>query len=237
MADDIVLEYKRVDGDRCHGRIYQGDRTFVSFYSEDFKSMLREFASALQQDDAARAVWKRTDRSGLAPYYLDAEVTELFRKDPVAAIESMCPPSHSPMTTVQRVQEQRVKMVPISVRAGHDALADAFGEELYVRTRERKGESHIECPCCGIWAPLIVVPSREGLYTLCRNTRCFVRGHAVSAKVVNTKWATVKIEELLKTESPRFYLPRSWNEGRSWVSLVDLQSRWDEFNKEKESCR
>lgn len=237
MADDIVLEYKRVDGDRCHGRIYQGNRTFVAFHSEGFRSMLREFASALQQDESARAVWKRTDRPGLVPYYLDAEVTELFRKDPVAAIESMCPPSHSPLTTVQRVQEQRVQMVPISVRAGHDALADAFGEQVYLRLRERKGDLFVECPCCGIWASVSDNKPKTAKLSACINRKCRAFDLLPVITPVNGKWAAIGVEELLGMKSHRFYLPRAWNEGHSWISLNDLQLKWDEFNKEKESCR
>lgn len=231
MSDDIVLEYKRVNVDRCHGRIFQGTKTFASFHSEDFRSMLREFAQALQSDDQARAVWQRTDRPGLTPYYLDAEVTQLFREDPVAAIEGMCPPSISPSTTVQRVQQERVKMVPISVRAGHDALADAFGEEIYIRARGRKDQVYIECPCCGIWAPII------DRMSVCINQKCKAHVLLRVVRVVNEKWAAMNIEEILETGSPRFYLPRAWNEGRSWVSLWDLQQKWEAFKKERESCR
>jgi hypothetical protein len=181
-------------------------------------------------------VWLRTDRPGLLPYYLDTEVARLFRTDPVAAIESMCPPSVSPSTTVKRVQQERV-MVPLSVRAGHDALADSFGEQIYLRARERKGGFYIECPCCGIWASVIDNKPMTGKIAFCINTKC--RAYEVLPQVwlVNEKWATMPAEQILSIGSSRFYLPRVWNEGRSWISLGDLRLKWEEFKKEKESCR
>jgi hypothetical protein len=249
MSDAVVLEYKRVSGDLSTGRVYllcgQVIADEVKFEDLEFRKMLQLFASHLRDFKGVDAVWQRVDRPGLVPYLLDAEVTRLFREDPVAAIASMCPPPQSPSTAAALVRTTRDaeegKQVSVAVRAGYDVLASAFGDELAVRSRARQnGLIYVECPCCGIWTPIRLTGNDPTIgVSQCMNTRCRVFDKPLALRSPNGKWALYRTTDLLGTASSRFYLPRTWNDGRSWVTWANLNEKYNEFEKEKEtwSCR
>jgi hypothetical protein len=47
----------------------------------------------------------------------------------------------------------------------------------------------------------------------------------------------VDVRYLLEnTKLDRFYFPRAWNDGASWVSRESLQKKYNEYVKEKESA-
>jgi hypothetical protein len=248
VTDKVVLEYKRVNVDKSTGRIVRitdvGEDVLSVFESIEFRPMLREFAEALQQCEDAVAVWKRTDRPGLISYDLDPQTTKLFRTDPVAAIESLCPPARNPATTVKRVQEEKQqKLVPVSIRVGYDVLADALGDDVYSRLRTRKeGIQYGECPCCGLWMPIgMGYPASRAYYpedgvgwSLCANTKCRASSRILMLKVTNDKWVGYSVVDLLATDAPRFYFPRTWNEGRPWITWDELHKKYHEYLKEKE---
>lgn len=248
MTEKIVLEYKRVNVDKSTGRIVRltdvGEDVLKTFESVEFKPMLRDFAEALQQCEDAVAVWKRTDRPGLVPYDLDPQITKLFRTDPVAAIESLCPPARNPSTTIKRIQEER-KPVPVSIRAGYDVLADAFGEDVYSRIRTRtEGIQYVECPCCGLWTPVGLGLATSSFYdpaehskvgwSLCANPKCRASEAVLTLKTANDKWVAYAVTDLLATQATRFYMPRAWNDGRPWVTWKDLNEKYEEYVREKE---
>lgn len=238
MAEKIILEYKRVNVDKSTGRIVHSldstEQVLKEFDSIEFRPMLRDFAEALQQHPDAKAVWKRTDRAGLIPYDLDDRVTTLFRTDPLSAIQSMCPPSSTPSTTIKRAKEEREKrLVAVSVRAGFDTLADAFGDLVYARVRDRKGTPHVECPCCGLWQ--FYMKATASIWSvICANPKCGAFDQPLPMVVANQKWAGFPTPTLLQTKSTRFYFPRAWNDGRPWVSREDLSKKYDEYVSEKE---
>lgn len=219
---EIVLAYRRDSGELSTGRVYYKEGTeetaLSEFSQEDFKRMLQKYASALQSYPDARAVWLRTDRAGLVPYYLDDVVTSLFRTDPVAAIASMSPQEASPSLAVRRVREER-KRVPLSIRAGYEVLSDAFGEELY--TRFRLGR--LECFGCGVWAELDTASTFQ-----CRNPNCAFASKRHTVRVV-AKWAIAPTEYLLGVSSWRYFLPRAWNNNRPWIGWKELTKSYQDF--------
>lgn len=242
---DVVLEYKRVKGSLSTGSIYyRADEKLEldsSFEDFEFSHMLKNFADMLRRYPDAGAIWHRTDRPGLIPYRLEEGVVTLFREDPVAAIASMCPPqqAQSPSREIQRVREAspRIRMIAASVRAGYDTLADAFGGAVYAKMRARtNGVSYVECPCCGIWALIHQMTGDPKICTsICMNGRCQVFDKPLPFIAENDRWAGYPTSTLLATASRRFYLPRSWNNGRSWVSWLELNAKYTEYEKEKEA--
>lgn len=235
MPSEVILEYKRVKGDLSTGRILWYDQ-LASQYVEnefediEFRPMLILFAKALAKYPTALGTFQRTDRPGLVPYNLDVKVVDLFRTDPVAAIESMCP-NPSPSTTIQRTREERKpQFIRMSVRSGFDVLADAFGDELFSPLRVKGCDPYAECPCCGIWCNVLL-----GSIS-CRNPSCVLSDNRLLLKRVNKKWVSFRTDDVLATKSNRYYLPRAWNDGRPWVSWEDLNKKYEEYKKEKTSC-
>lgn len=106
------------------------------------------------------------------------------------------------------------------LRAGHDTLADAFGEKLYCSTRDNS----VECPVCGRWHRISAQKITVGCVT----------GLLLSYEM-RDNWAVASIEELLATQRTRYFLPRAWNTSGPWVSHENLQKKYDEYLKEK-SC-
>jgi len=227
---ELVLEYKRVNVDRSTGRVVLKEdgserSPWLAFDSVDFPTMLRAYARLLKDNEEAVAIWQRTDRPGLLPYTLDPQVADLFRTDIEAAIVSMSPDVRSPSYKLQSIQAARE--VPAGLRAGFDTLADAFGDKLYVRFRDN---SEIECPCCGMWGS----SHRDDTF-ICQKA-CANRQVRAFLVEPSGRWAGFSAQHLLDSGSSKFYFPRAWNDGASWISREKLQMKLDEYNKEKSEC-
>ncbi len=232
----VVLEYKReVQQSTGCVRIVSDTESsvFYEFEKSDFEPMMYKFAEALREFPSADGIIQRTDRANLAPITLDPRTLSLFRLDPVAAVTSMNVPYVSPSNVIQNVREERTPIVS-ELRVGHSTLADAFGEELYARFDKKRNK--IECPCCGIWAR-IVVSDRDGSISIeCVNPSCAICRKPLDVREHNEKWASFKTEDLLATSSTRFYFPRTWNNGKIWVTRKELLAKYNEFLEEKKSC-
>lgn len=220
---DIVLEYKRV-GNLSTGQLVrrEGEEAsyLCSFQEEAFDNMIRRFAAALQEEPSARGVIQRTDRAGLTPYVLDQRLVAMFRTNPEAAVASMSP--GGPMVNFQRKVEEQTPIVT-TVRAGFDTLANAFGDTVYSKLKDGK----VECPGCGLWS------SHGGDHLACRNNKCSLYMRAISLEP-RRRWAGLRTKELiLLGHCSRFYLPRAWNDGRSWVTREELEQKYNDFQKEK----
>jgi hypothetical protein len=149
---------------------------------------------------------------------LEPRLAELLRKDPVAFMQMMDPtmgrPQRLNISMSAKVRDD-VAIKPHPIPAGHDTLAESFGEELYIRKR---GDLY-ECPIYGRWVPA----GQIGVWTV----------------GVNDRWASVSVENLLHSVDPpatRFFFPRAWNKDGPWISREDLQRKYDEFIKEREQC-
>lgn len=220
---DIALEYQR-EGQLSSGQVavYAGGHLSHAekFDRAEFPRLLTHLARLIAQHPSARVVLLRTDVPNLFPYVLDKETTELFRVDPVAAIHSMV---FEPEVNVAKKEDPRpVEIRPL--RVGYETLADSFGEHVYVRVRSNS----IECPGCGLWGEMA-----EGHFTCAR--RC---SGAISFPIEPSRfWAGISVEHLLGTNLTKFFLPRIWNDGRSWVTREDLQSKYTAYRAEKdEAC-
>ncbi len=247
MSVQVTLEYKRDGhGMTSSGRILSNDNGLVTeegdFTGLHFKDMMKHVAAVLRnwkEDETPDidVVVQRTDRGGLQPYKMDKQTVELLRKDPVAGIEALSFDAPSPSNAVAQVEAARSPPAPTPVlRRGHETLIDAFGESVGFRVRGHE----LECPGCGFWGMfttpgLLKDPSRAGTVFktafVCPKkcaTRFIVSCHAA--------YGYVDVSFLLEqTKLEKFYLPRAWNGGRPWVSRQDLQQKYDEYKKEKES--
>lgn len=244
MTTTVILEYQRVrDTLLSSGRILSNENGLITeegtpFVDSPFRTMITNLARTLENwplDVPVEVVLQRTDREGLLPYKLDEATVTLLRKDPVAAVQALEFPTHSPSSTVTRVRKERVMQAP-PILAGHAALSNAFGDVVYFKVREHE----LECPGCGYWGMytspgLLKNPEREGQVI----KTAFVCPKKCRGRFIVTcekTWGYVDVEYLLEhTKLESFYFPRAWNEGRPWVSRETLTKLYNDYKKSKEA--
>ena len=94
----------------------------------------------------------------------------------------------------------------LGIPSGVDALADAFGEELYCSYDTKTGK--IESPFTGRWEETLPV-----MFTVIQ------------------RWAVVKVTDVLGFSCTRYWFPRDW--GRGWVPRDRLEYLLRQFREEK----
>ena len=237
----VILEYRRDDAEMTSsGRLLLDGGELLVFKGYAFRDMLKAVARVLSDaptEGEVSVAIQRTDREGLTPYALEASTVKLLREDPVAAIQAMEFPTQSPSLTVQRAREERAPRVVVPIRAGHDTLADAFGDVVYFKVREHE----LECPGCGFWgmyaSPGLLKDKERAGEVFKTAFMCPKKCHTRFIVTCMMGWGFVQAEYLLKnTTLSSFYLPRAWNEGKPWVSRESLQQKYDAYKKEKETC-
>ena len=233
-AKTILLRYRRVEGDLSSGHLAMQqageiEYTLGAFYAEKFSRMMTLFARELSAHPDAGGSILRIDKPNLLPYNLDAATLQMFRRDPVTAIRNMDGFSSKPIPMREKEEQKPIEALPI--RACVDTLSDAFGEVVYIKFRA----GSVECPGCGHWAR--VIWSHVGSHRFVCQKRC--EANNVSRPVacdIHRLWAGVLVEELLTLPLDKFYLPRPWNDGRSWISKADLAARYEAYKAEKEEA-
>ena len=108
-----------------------------------------------------------------------------------------------------------------------DEYADAFGEYIYLRTRN----GSLEAPCCGAWLDR---EHEDNLaYFECRECNCCFNVLEQTLEeggiVPPTGWGKVWVPELLLDcrELIALFIPgKVWNKGRNWVVYDHLFWKW-----------
>lgn len=240
---EVTLEYKRQGTTMLsEGKITYSEGDFTStvpFAGIEYKPMMAALSTVLRafpDDTEVKVLIQRTDRAGLQPYTLDDATVQLLRNDPVAGIQALSISSPRPAQVLDNIKKAQRPPIPLApLRAGSETMADAFGEKVAFKVRGHE----LECPGCGFWSiyttpGLLNDPERAGLVFktafVCRKKCC--QRFIVSC---HKEWGFVDVEDLLKTVLPAFYLPRVWNNRRPWISRADLEQKYNEYKKEKES--
>ena len=231
---NITLKYRRVEHHYTGHFLYSvGDAVVQEEFTLEYREMLKRLCNILNQYCPKEALvvvtLQRTDRDGLLPVDLDATTVHLLRTDPVAGIAALTYEKPSaPLTAVARKKIEGAVYQPEPVRAGIDALAQAFGDEVYVRVRDGK----VECPCCGFWIRDILQVPAGGMGDM--DVSCTKSCHNRFRLRIFSDWASVPVAELLNaTSADRFYLTREWANGQSWVSREMLRKRYNAYLREK----
>ena len=218
----VTLEYRRdCFADTSTGRVVHRSG-FTEFTTLPFRAMLRLLCGTLAQLETKdiEVTLQRTDRAGLLPYRLDNATVQLLVDDPIAGIQAMEYASPSPSTIAQRIREERNPPTTLGVTAGLDALADAFGDTIMFRVRGQE----LECPGCGFWGGYVAGSTRFSCHKKCQ--------HSFVVRCART-WGYIRVEHLLEMDLDRFFFPRVWNQGQSWVSREELQKKYAEYLYEK----
>lgn len=231
MKHDIRMDYVRL-GDKYAGEIYvqiQPTRGFLLWKEVSevkFVQLMTKLANCIRAHADVESVCLSRKEVKNSSYYLDQETIKLFIKDPAAAIKSMSQPD--------RVVHVRDK-APALLRAGTKTLADAFGEEIYIRQRGPSRTSS-ECPFCGRWWLFrSLVAEGEDSDRLFKFT-CESCSISIGGVVRSASWVAIQVQDLLNTAQPRFFLPRAWNTSGSWITRSELEAKLKRYIKEKNEC-
>ena len=217
--------------------------TFTGFV---FARMMARFASQAIRHPTAALYMARTEKEDLEPYLLDDKTSRQLREDPASVIQSMTV-DHRVVERVKAQLEDGIKVkdeVKLQLRGGHDTMADAFGDFVYIKLRPHDTDGmQGECPFTGKWigfgananntSQLLLKTGRENAHADWLPIE-LVGG----SKVENPRWVRVKTEDLLlhtlKDGYPeRFFIPRKWNETSPWIKREKLGVRFSQYKKEK----
>jgi hypothetical protein len=198
-----------------------------------YRRMMTEVSKVLKEHPDHLLHIQRTD----APVSQAQQVPErdrmLLRDDPTAFINSTTLPS----VVVMLGGSKPAPRDAVRLRTGLSSLADAFGEEAYLRSRsDSDGYTLLESPFSGRWCRSgemneVRVWLEDGTHTLpCRWQPRYFPHRTRPDQVF---WAVARVEDLLKTDCARFFLPREWNTGGPWIPREDLQKKLNEFRAEK----
>jgi len=225
MATNILLQYKR-DGEAYTGIVYLNDSIDLAFRREPFAAMMTTLHRYLLVHYDAVVQLQRAESDKFMPIYMEQNMVELLRTDPAKYIQA-----HTiPHRTIDLRKEERTSklaekhVVPMpTIRAGHDTLAAALGDMVYLSYRSNR----VENPVTGRWCTISELERTTGLKVL---------------EVIQQDgggWAVVSMEQLLKYDdlySDGYFLPRAWNEHGLWISKQALQTKYEQYKKDKAQC-
>lgn len=219
---EIVLRYQRQQMDFCSGELVlrkDGVETTSAFSRLSFAQMLARLAALLKIADAQTVILERTDKKGMVPIILEADVVGLLKKDPVAAIRYFSPTGISSERLYTPKKKESVPQPAPVFRLGYDVLADTIGTYIYSHLNKDK---EVECPGCGYWRPIDVA-----------SFTCTNCGLSCAIRTTLT-WCRFKTVDLLCTDKPRFFFPRRWNKNGVWILKEDLQALYEEWLLKKD---
>jgi hypothetical protein len=198
------------------GSVRREGVTDITFAGATFNQILEFASDALKRAPECRLVMKREE----APYpmVMPTGFDELLRTDLPAAIEAL---TVLPRQVQVGVHKQRVYT---GLRHGFDTLADALGDEVYIRMRMAAAGVEVEDPLTGRWKSML---ARDSATSVCGN---------LIVSLASRGWVAVNTEHLLAQSAGRYYLPRRWNPSESWITHDLLTYMYDVYRKEKAEC-
>jgi hypothetical protein len=219
---DVILAYYRTPRNLCTGFIeyQQVDQRFVVPVADmDFHKMITELYKVLKDHPDDRCVFRRLERPDLQDFVLDDQFTNLIRTDPLTAVKMMTFEAAS--VPKKEVDRQATLIV------AQDALAETFGDLVYIRRRVIPTCVQVECPFCSSWAE----SSHRGM-------DCGNCGSKVDLHDSSFDWSGVKVVDLLENGAVSLYLPRHWNRSEDkWISREALDEKYEGFKKERDNVR
>jgi hypothetical protein len=230
---DIRMHYGR-DGETYNGFIATNapaaDKGGIEHFSGyTFARMMSRLAKQIRLFPGdVGVVLSRKERLG-TNYDLDKDTIQLLRDDPASAIRAMTPPDRTVKMSSVAAQKNIGASMGSRLRVGHDTLADAFGDDVYVLMDLARGV--LECPVCG---RLKGEFAEVSTHSAARMYGCLSCMNGFIVQVCGDTWATIRTEELIKAKADRLYLPRQWNKGGPWITRIDLTRKYRAFEKERE---
>ena len=221
--ENIILAYQR-EGNDVTGYVRLAAGLILQEFKEvTFTTMLTHLARAISAHPQYGVVFQRLDHPRLVPSVLDAATVELFRVDPVAAIQSL--------TFETSALPQKPPKVPTNaLRVGYDTLAEAFGDMTFFRIVR----DSIECPGCGQLAVFRKAAERDG-YAIFKCRKACPEHIPLLVMDLTEQWLFLPTSRLLQQPLDQFFLPLIWNTG-AWITRQDLEHKYKAYMAEKETA-
>ncbi len=244
MADahTLSLNYKRMrkmlqDGSYPYSGLFELERvegprvvTSQPFVGWTYKQIVKRIHELMKEHSITRVIFQRTEREDILPVELGERMLHLLKTDPLSAYRAM---SYEPATST-------TKDAPVA--AGYDTLAEAFGEDVYLKM----ANGRVEDPETGKWLTL-GYGDKFGWRIRREDNKpeTWIKidvvdeapdGTGFAERVAFARWAKVRVEDLLEQGFERYYLPRTWNEEGSWITHDNLKARLEKYMAEREKA-
>jgi hypothetical protein len=205
--------------------------TKQDFLGLKFHQMMTAASRLLRKHEDAVMYLERTEREGLRPIRLEEDMRVLLRDDPVSAIDAM---------TVRTGSKVTPRLDPQA--SPYDFEASVFSDVVYLRMKS----GSVENPLTGRWSTLaaFVKTGEWAIRGEDNRSASWLRiklpefsgslndQQELADGLHKCQWATVRVEDLLKESTNKFFLPRRWNKWQ-WISRRDLQQLLDQWNGNK----
>lgn len=208
MASLLTLTYGRCKITNTYFGVFDDTIDLVEFNYLSFPEMMGKLASRILDDTIVRL--ERVESPGKFIQLSDDE-TEQLRTNTQEAIEAMTVPDRTLQFKEMPKVESTMKM---RLNIGHDTLADAFGDRIYIRFHLGK----VECLETGRYIP---IDETRGLK------------HWGGMEEHENRWVSVPTAALLASDLDRFFIPRRWNVKGPWISKDDLRDRFEKYQGAK----
>lgn len=217
----VLVTYKREGSAETFVGNITADGYKLNFAGADFSSVLSLASEALRQLPGARLIMRREE----APYpmALPENIEEMLRVNLPGAIEALSPAPQR--VIVGRPRKANPDLIG-TLRYGHDTLADALGDEVYLRARSSVDKAlQAEDPATGRWVHLALTDDGS---LLCGKLPLQPKVHTSE-----NRWVVARTDDVLALRLKRYYLPRSWNPSHGWIVHESLLDMYEVYRKEK----
>lgn len=219
----IFLRYRREPKTELFTGSITGGKMESHFSAVSFLKMFEAVGDALRCSPELRLLIQREEDGSFST--LPPSMEQLLRTNTPEAVEAMTVP---PRRVV--ISDDRPKPRPPvhTLRQGHDTLADALGDDVYLRSKVNTFADQwlqIESPLTGRWEPVCEL-----------NHLLYIGGGKLAVQVIldtESKWAKARVADILALALPRYYLPRRWNATGGWITHEALASLYSQYQKEK----
>jgi hypothetical protein len=224
MSTEFLLQYKRVE-ENYDGVIFANGVLEVAFKQYSFATMMTVLHHALAANPDATVKLQRAESANFMPIFMEQNMVDLLRADPAKYIEAHSIPHRvidlRKRDRTSKLAEKHVVPRPV-IRAGHDTLAAAFGDIVYLSCRNHR----VENPITGRWCSVGELEATHGIKVL------------ETIQQDNGGWVTMALEQLLDLSSGTngYYLPREWNAHGPWISKDELVQKYNQYKEERSQC-
>ena len=248
-TDYIMLAYRRQPRLRGDEHVHDGhfdtcvneEVERASFVEMTYADMFRSLSELANKFPQAKLVMRRLEQGpDSTALGLGEDTCALIRDDPEAYIAQSTLPPQRVVLHLGADAKVTEGVAVNTIRSGHDTLADAFGDVVFLKQRLVEGEQKVESPTTGRW--VVLECDTDGTYFCCEwwtNEFGDPEGDTdLLLPVVQEAegWAGIPIDKLLSLKVERFFLPRKWNENGPWISHEELKTKYERYLKEKEAC-
>lgn len=216
--DNVLLTYSRI------GLAYTGDVDGEAFTDESYAQMMTRAHRHLLAKPEAGLTLHWTGRAHTLPVQLEPALLKLLREDPTAYIRANSLPHRSVnLRTARKVAPTMQPLPSAGLRAGHDTLAAALGDRVYLRLHQGR----VEHPGTGRWVDISELTAWL--------PDCDPVEVALGTEH-GRGWITISTAALLRSDTVLFYLPRDWNTYGSWITKDQLTDLYNKYMEDKAKC-